>query len=126
MRYLNKFNESNGEVDIKGFFIDTIDLCDIDIEEVYFDTDNGDYSFFRGNLGEFGRSLPDVRVARGYKIEFNCNINPSDISGLSKYLEFVNNLHSDCDRFIKIYKPTYYKIGSSINDIYLLFYKKDV
>ena len=104
MKYIRKFNESNGgitESDIESIFADTFDLAsDFKIEEVYFSTSNlNDWAH-----NDFSKSDGDCSAGFCVTIDHDFYAR-MEINDLHKYSELINTLLSDIKMFEKVCNP---------------------
>lgn len=113
MKYIRKYNESSNQSfdknDIEHFFAHTIDLCvsyGID-DEIFFDPNSNEWA---GNdFSNMDSEYHPDRCDKGFSITLHHDFYDTveDIKDFKKYLQILNELDSDLDRFIETYNPKY-------------------
>lgn len=108
MKYIRKYNESLtksfDEKDIEHFFAHTFDLCESYVinDDVFFNPDNNEWA-----NNDFSNDL--VQCDKGFSISLHHDFYDvvEDVKDFKKYVQILNELESDLDRFIETYNPKY-------------------
>jgi hypothetical protein len=120
-KYIRKYNESSKQSfdkgDIELFFAHTFDLCEsynID-DEIFFDPSNNDWA-----NNDFSNDSGQCNKGFSISLHHDFYDTVEDVKDFKKYLQILNELESDLDRFIETYNPKYLEFCLNTDSIMMI------